>query len=129
MPEPWIFAGESPSLGQPGGTVTLVEGSAFCISGRSGDVFPGSPQGLFFRVKEGRPEQEGETEIESGEREIRFRWRRGATRRGAKVTFAQPAQIAVNLAVFEVIVPPRGSWSTCVQLTPVIDDDEIEPRY
>jgi len=31
------------------GTVTLVEGSAFCISGQSGDIRPGGAQGLFFR--------------------------------------------------------------------------------
>src|SRR5438445_9715831 len=47
--DPWTFGGESASLGQAGGTVTLVEGPAFCISGRSGDMAPGSPQGLFFR--------------------------------------------------------------------------------
>src|SRR5688500_17219090 len=49
MSDPWNFTGESVPLGQPSGTVTLVEGSAFCISGRSGDMAPGSPQGLFFR--------------------------------------------------------------------------------
>ncbi|MBV8982011.1 MAG: amylo-alpha-1,6-glucosidase, partial [Acidimicrobiia bacterium] len=31
------------------GTITLVEGSAFAISGRSGDMAPNLPQGLFFR--------------------------------------------------------------------------------
>ncbi|MBA2558729.1 MAG: amylo-alpha-1,6-glucosidase, partial [Propionibacteriales bacterium] len=31
------------------GVVTLVEGATFCVSGRSGDIDPGSPQGLFFR--------------------------------------------------------------------------------
>ena len=49
MADPWNFAGESVSLAQTGGTVTLVEGSAFCISGRSGDVHAGTPQGLIFR--------------------------------------------------------------------------------
>src|SRR5438309_6705552 len=47
--DPWNFVGESPSLGPGAGTVTLVEGSAFSISGRSGDMSPGSPHGLFFR--------------------------------------------------------------------------------
>ncbi len=47
--DPWIFAGESVSLGQPTGMVTLVEEAAFCISGRSGDMAQNSPQGLFFR--------------------------------------------------------------------------------
>ena len=48
MPEPWTSP-VVPVIGPPTGTVTLVEGSAFCISGRSGDMAPGSPQGVFFR--------------------------------------------------------------------------------
>src|SRR5947208_14838823 len=48
MAEPWTYAGEVPMLGTAG-TVTLVEGSAFCISGRSGDMSPNLPQGFFFR--------------------------------------------------------------------------------
>src|SRR5438132_1488009 len=48
MAEPWTYASEVPHLG-PSGTVTLVEGSAFCISGRSGDMAPNVPQGFFFR--------------------------------------------------------------------------------
>ena len=32
----------------PAGEVTLVEGAAFCISDRSGDVNPGGIQGVFF---------------------------------------------------------------------------------
>src|SRR4051794_13771523 len=33
----------------PGQPVTLVEGSTFAVSGRSGDMNPDGPQGLFFR--------------------------------------------------------------------------------
>ena len=49
MADPWTFEGESPSLGGPSGTVTLVQGSSFCISSRSGDILPDRPHGLFFR--------------------------------------------------------------------------------
>src|SRR5437762_13518330 len=48
MADPWTYSSEVPHLGTSG-TVTLVEGSAFCISGRSGDMAPNSPQGVFFR--------------------------------------------------------------------------------
>ncbi|MHB8669405.1 MAG: amylo-alpha-1,6-glucosidase [Acidimicrobiales bacterium] len=219
MTEPWTFAGESSSLGSPGGTVTLVEGSSFCISGRSGDISPGSPQGLFFRdtrflsrlevrvngqppeplaaeiiepfsatfvlrtrprpgradstlvlfrrrhvgrglredievwnygaeaaycsveirvdadfadlfaVKEGRFQSDGDVAVESVGQEITFSWQRGAVRRGARIDLNQPAQLSVNHATHEAIVPPRGSWKTCLQLTPIIDGDEIVPRY
>src|SRR5438046_88061 len=48
MAEPWTYAGEVPMLGTVG-TITLVEGSAFAISGRSGDMAPNLPHGFFFR--------------------------------------------------------------------------------
>src|SRR5438067_11881128 len=48
MTDPWNFAGESPALPQSGGLITLVQGSAFSISERTGDMLPGLPQGLFF---------------------------------------------------------------------------------
>src|SRR5438132_10466363 len=44
----WDFAGESVALGS-GTTLTLVEGSSFCICERNGDIRPGGPQGLFVR--------------------------------------------------------------------------------
>ena len=37
------------SQGLPGGTVTVVEGSTFCISEPGGDIVPGQPHGLFVR--------------------------------------------------------------------------------
>ena len=49
MAEPWTFEGESASLLGQGGQLTLVEGSSFVISERSGDVLPGSAEGFFFR--------------------------------------------------------------------------------
>ena len=46
MPEPWTT---SASASLTNAAVTLVEGSAFCISDASGDIHPHLPQGLFFR--------------------------------------------------------------------------------
>jgi glycogen debranching enzyme len=220
MAAPWTFAGEPPSLGAPGGTVTLVEGSAFCISARTGDIVLGAPQGLFFRdtrflsrlevrldgsalealaassaepfaasfvgrsrpgtgradstllvsrdryigrgmredlvirnfgeeatycnielivaadfaslfeVKEGRPVAEPDEhliDVDAGA--LVFRYRRGATRRGMRLSFSQPATIVADHAAFETVIPPRGDWRLCIQVTPIIELDEIEPRY
>jgi glycogen debranching enzyme len=219
MSDPWNLAGESVSLGQPGSSINLVEGSSFCISGRSGDMVPGSPQGLFFRdtrflsrfelrvngqqpeplaaaipeafsatlvsrtrprpgradstllvfryrhigrgmredlhirnfgeepafcslelvidadfsdlfeVKEGHVTTTGEHSAETVDGQMLFRHQRGASRRGVRVSFSEPATISGNLATFEVIVPDKGEWSTCIQITPSIEDEEIEPRY
>ena len=219
MAEPWTFAGESAPLGQAGGTVTLVEGSAFAISGRSGDMVAGTPHGIFFRdtrflsrfelringqqaeplaavtpdpfsaifasrtrprpgvadstlmvfryryigrgmredivvrnfgeepafcsvevaveadfadlfeVKEGRVPTVGAHTVATDDGCFEFGYRYGGTRRGARVTFSEPAQLSGDLAVFEVIVPAKGQWTTCAQLTPIIDGEDIEPRY
>jgi len=46
---PWS-AGQAPVLpGLPGAMVTLIEGSAFCISEPGGDIAAGQPQGLFVQ--------------------------------------------------------------------------------
>ena len=47
MTEAWVFDGEAAPVG--GGTVTLVEGTSFCLCDNAGDIGPGAPQGLFFR--------------------------------------------------------------------------------
>src|SRR5947209_2317694 len=218
MAEPWTYAG---GVRMPGttGTIALVEGSAFAISGRSGDMVPNLPQGLFFRdtrflsrlelrvngqapealeaepldpfsatfalrtrprpgradsplllfrhryvgrgmredivirnygdepsycslellfdtdfadlfhVKEGRFDADISPALEPSGDDILFRYQRGLTKRGVRISFSQPVQLAANLATFEVIVPPQESWTVCVQLAPIIDNDEVEPRH
>src|SRR5437660_7400452 len=217
----WGFEGESVSLGHVEGTVTLVEGATFSICGQSGDMLPGTPQGLFFRdtrflsrcelrvngsqpeplaastpdpfsavfvsrtrprpghadstllvfrsryigrgmredvevrnfgdepaycsvelrlgadfadlfeVKEGRAggPKEGDHTIGVEGGEIVIRYRRAASKRSTRVTFGERPQLVDDTAIFELIVPAKGSWTLCFQVTPTIDDDEIEPRY
>lgn len=219
MSDPWNFAGESPSLGRAAGVVTLVEGSAFAISGRSGDMVPGSAQGLFYRdsrflsrwelkvngaaaeplsaittdpfsaifvsrrcpaagqadstlmvfryryigrgmredivirnfndeaaycsvelfvvadfadvfeVKEGRQPAERAVGVEVAGTDLVFTHRRGASRRGARVSFGDGAFVTPDMVTYELIVPARGQWTTCVQLTPILDGEEVIPNY
>ncbi|MCC3763505.1 hypothetical protein K3N28_10505 [Glycomyces sp. TRM65418] len=44
-----LNAGEPVLTGRDGEVITLVEGTTFCLSDRSGDVTPGGAQGLFVR--------------------------------------------------------------------------------
>jgi glycogen debranching enzyme len=46
---PWSLAGESVALGSQNERITLVEGSAFAISGLNGDIEVGAAEGFFFR--------------------------------------------------------------------------------
>ena len=47
MTSPWDPQTEIPHRGQADTQVTLVEGASFVVSSRSGDIVPGTPQGLF----------------------------------------------------------------------------------
>ena len=217
MTSPWTSSASS-SLGA-GGTVTLVEGPAFCISGRTGNMHASFPEGLFYRdtrflsemelrvngqvpeplaatatdpfsasfvlrdhplrgradshlvifrhryvgrgmredivvrnfgeepafcaieltlncdfadlfeVKEGRVERTGELRLEADRTRMSFTYRRGGFRRGTFVDFSTAPKINGNIASYELIIPSRGQWSTCLQLTPVVDTTPVEPRY
>ncbi len=217
MPDPWTTSA-SASLGS-GGVITLVEGSAFCISDRAGDIRPDLPEGLFFRdtrflsgmtlrvngtppellsatttdpfsgvfvlrgrplpgradshlmvfryryvgrgmredlvvhnysaedaycsleidldcdfadlfeVKEGRVDKVGVSGVHVEGDGVRFTYRRGSFRRETRIDLGGDPDIAENVVTYEVIVPARGEWSTCIQVTTVIDDEVIVPRY
>jgi glycogen debranching enzyme len=47
--EGWAYGGGPPPSTTAAGTVTLVEGAAFCICDQVGDIHGGAGQGLFYR--------------------------------------------------------------------------------
>jgi len=219
LSEPFGFTPASASLLLAGGTMTLVEGSSFCISNANGDVTHGSPHGIFFRdtrflslfllqvngqppehlaatlsdpfsavfvsrarprqgaadstlmvfryryvgrgmredvivrnfgeepaycslelelaadfahlfeVKEGRRARAGDHATEAVDDGLVFRWHKGHVRRGLRVSSSETPHVAGHELGWEVIVPARGEWSTCLEFTPIIDDEEVAPRY
>jgi len=82
-----------------------------------------------FEVKEGRVEKVGDLSVHVGEQRITWTYLHGHFSRGAHLDFSEPAKLSQTHAVYEVIVPARGEWTTCLQLTPVIDGEEVTPRY
>ena len=217
MPEPWTTSA-SASLGVDG-IVTLVEGSAFCISSRSGEIDPARPQGLFFRdtrfvsefrfalngqkpeplaatapdpfsgvfvlrghpskghadshlvvyrrryvgrgmredieienfgeeaafcsielvldadfadlfeVKEGRVHKQGTLSSHADGSRLTFMYKRHSFERAVHLDFTESPRIRGNHVAYETVIPPRGRWRTCVEMTPVIGDQEVTPRY
>ncbi len=218
MPDPWTSSA-SASLASADGIVTLVEGSAFCISNRSGEIDPVHPQGLFFRdtrflsqmhlllngatpeplaataadpfsgvfvlrglpaqghadshlvvhrrryvgrgmredleienfgeeaafcsvevllgadfadlfeVKEGRVAKQGELSVEAEGTRLTFRYKRHSFVRATHIDFSEPPRFIGPHVMYETVVPPRGRWSTCIEVTPVIGELEVTPRY
>ena len=217
MAAPWTTSASAP-LGTHG-TVTLVEGSAFCISGPLGNIHPSHPEGLFFRdtrflsrlelrlngaapepltgttldpfsaafvardepspgradshlvlfrhryvgrgmredivvrnfgreaafcsleliiecdfadifeVKEMRVQKMGELAMFTEHGRLEFRYERGSFRRGVVIDFSIPPHLTGNTASYEVIIPAGHEWKTCIEVTPVIDGEAVEPRY
>ena len=82
-----------------------------------------------FEVKEGRIERSGDLRLESDRARMTFSYRRGGFRRSTLVDFSTVPKINGNIASYELIIPARGQWSTCLQVTPVIDATPVEPRY
>ncbi len=58
-----------------------------------------------------------------------YAYRRGGVSRGVELRFTGPVTLVEDLATFEAIVPARGTWSTCVEVAPLIDSTAIDPRY
>ncbi len=60
---------------------------------------------------------------------VTYTHRRGSVVRGMEIRFNQPTEVDAGMATFEVEVPPRSEWSTCVEFAPVIDGVSFDPRY
>jgi glycogen debranching enzyme len=219
VPEGWAFAGEAPSLGSPGGAVTLVEGGGFCVCGSTGDMVADEPHGLFFRdtrvlsrwqllvdgatpellarlegepfattfvararpqagradstvlvlrhryvgdgmredlvlrnlanrpvtctlsitadadfadlfeVKEGRVRPRGEHELSAGADGLTFHRKWHDDVRGTRVHAHGWTATRDGTLTIDVVIPPRGEWSSCVQVQPSLDGVESPPRY
>ncbi len=55
--------------------------------------------------------------------------RPGGPSRGVRVQFSGRPRLHDGVATFESIVAAGGDWRTCLEIVPIIDGDEIEPRY
>jgi len=82
-----------------------------------------------FEVKEGAVTLTGDASAEAVDGALVYRFRKGNVRRGARISCTPKPQVVGNTMVYEVIVPARGEWQTCLQVTASIDGDDVEPRY
>ncbi len=59
---------------------------------------------------------------------VTYSYRRSGGVRGVEMRFNVPATVSPDRATFEVVVPPRGEWSTCIEVAPVFDGARIRPE-
>ncbi len=97
---------------------------------REGRASSSEPSGR-SKGAHGHPGQElpGDPESPNATLMVLLGHRRGGTRRGCRVELSRAFRLTGNLATTEAIVPAGGEWSVCVQVTPVIDDTPVTPRY
>ncbi len=91
-----------------------------------------------FAVKEGRAGtgpatgeitarvQEADTESPAA---IVYSYRRGGVSRGVQIAVADAAKLSPDLATFHAVVPPRGEWTTTLEIGPVIDGTVVPTKY
>ncbi len=60
---------------------------------------------------------------------LTFRYKRHSFERATHVDFSGSPRIHGNHVVYETVVPPRGTWTACIEVTPVIGELEVTPRY
>ena len=60
---------------------------------------------------------------------VSIHWQRGASRRGVRVAFGAGARVDPGGASFELIVAAGGSWSTCIEVSPLVDAEVVVPRH
>jgi glycogen debranching enzyme len=205
----------------PAGEVVLVEGAAFCISARSGDIGPGGIEGVFYldarliselrllvngeppeplaaqvdepfaatflarghpvesqldstivverhrfvgqgmredivvrnvggeaayvkveavvdadfasvravRTGRVRPRPAGEVTSEIDGGRLGFTVGRSGRRHGVRIETEPAAAVEPGRVVWEAIVPARGHWEACLVVLPIVDGEEVEPRY
>ena len=58
----------------------------------------------------------------AGGQQLRLVYRRGDSHRETWINFSQTPEVKGKTATFDVDLPPKGMWTTCVTVLPVLDD-------
>ncbi len=111
------------------------------------EIFVDADFADLFAVKEGRAGAEhiaGEVTTSSspdvdrqgdgsrrskGPATITYAYRRGGVARAMEFRVGEHAALSTDLVTYDVIVPARGEWSTCIEVAPVIEGSVISPKY
>ncbi|GAA1305355.1 amylo-alpha-1,6-glucosidase [Saccharothrix xinjiangensis] len=81
-----------------------------------------------FEVKEGRVRSRGEHASEVADDELRLTWRLDGRSRGTRV-WGEGAECSPSTLTFRAVIPPKGEWSTCVTVQPVVDGEPVAPLF
>ncbi len=80
-----------------------------------------------FEVKEGTATHDSGGDVAVGPDGVVHAVRRNGVTRTVKLSL--PGEAEPGRTSLEVIIPPHGTWTTCLQVTPIIEGEEVQPRY
>ncbi|MGA2834990.1 MAG: glycogen debranching N-terminal domain-containing protein [Acidimicrobiales bacterium] len=60
---------------------------------------------------------------------LTYSYERGSVARGVELCACGASKVAPGLITFDVVVPARGEWTTCIEVGPVIDRAVFSPKY
>jgi glycogen debranching enzyme len=80
-------------------------------------------------VRAGIPSAEAGGNVEVVAGGLNVTRRRGGAARGVRLQFSGEPAVTPGRIRYEAIVAARGEWRCCIEVVPVVDGDEIEPRY
>jgi glycogen debranching enzyme len=76
-----------------------------------------------------RPRPVGEIVHLTGEGAIQLTIGRGDRRHGVRLVASPSARVEPGRVTWEAIVPAGGDWRACLEVVPIVDGEEVEPRY
>ena len=66
---------------------------------------------------------------EGTEASLVYTYKRGPVARGVELNTTGASNVAPGLLTYEVVVPARGEWVTCIEVGPVIEGSVFAPKY
>ena len=88
----------------------------------------GSDFADLFEVKDGKAKRGGAKTRVEGSR-VTMHYRRDSFERATIIDFDRPASIDERRARFDLELPPRGTWQTCIDVATIIDGKERRLKH
>ena len=82
-----------------------------------------------FAVKEGRVERRGDQELDVVDGRLRVTHREAGHHKLVEIVTSGAATVDARAVRWEVVLPPRGTWETCIQLLVHAEGQVLEPRF
>jgi glycogen debranching enzyme len=88
----------------------------------------GSDFADIFEIKGAGPDTPGSVTAEPGERDLSLWCDRRGIRRGTLIEWSADGRVQDDRLRFEIALPPRAEWQTCIDISCIVEDERHGPR-